>query len=235
MPLHTPDRSRVFWRNHLYLPSCVFILIAIAFELGGVDIWLADKFYAWEGGTWALKNAWITSTIIHQTGKKFSLLIAVIILAALCISYFSQYFRQYRRELVYLLLAAGGGSVLISILKSISHVSCTWDFSRYGGTMEYAGVYTQILNMSGDNCFPAGHASGGYAWLAFYFLGVYKQSKWRWAGLGFALSVGLVFGISQQLRGAHFITHDLWTLAICWFFSLFVFKLMLSGKALQQQ
>jgi membrane-associated PAP2 superfamily phosphatase len=47
------------------------------------------------------------------------------------------------------------------------------------------------------------------------------------------LSVGLIFGISQQLRGAHFISHDLWTLAICWFFSLTIFKLMLAGKTTQ--
>jgi membrane-associated PAP2 superfamily phosphatase len=235
MQLNTTDRLSVFWRNHLYIPLFIFVLAVTCFELGGVDIWLADRLYALEGGTWALKNAWITSAIIHQTGKKLSLLIAATILVTLIFSYISKYLHQYRRELAYLLLAAGGGSVLISILKSISHVSCAWDFSRYGGTEEYTSVYTQILNMSGENCFPAGHASGGYAWLAFYFLGVYKQSNWRWAGLCFALGVGLVFGISQQLRGAHFITHDLWTLAICWFFSLFVFKLMLFGKVPQHQ
>ena len=235
MQLNTPNPLYVFWRNHLYIPLGIFVLAAVTFDLGDVDLWLADKLYALEGGTWALKNAWITSTIIHQLGKKLSLLIAAIILTALIFSYISKYLHQYRRELLYLLFAAGGGSVLISILKSISHVSCAWDFSRYGGTENYTGVYTQILNMSGDNCFPAGHASGGYAWLAFYFLGAYKQSTWRWAGLSFARGVGLVFGISQQLRGAHFITHDLWTLAICWFFSLFVFKLMLLGNAPQHQ
>ncbi|HOY24511.1 MAG TPA: phosphatase PAP2 family protein [Cellvibrio sp.] len=235
MPLQTPDRQLVFWRNHFYIPLCIFVFIAVAFELGHTDTWLADKFYALEGGTWALKNAWITSTIIHQTGKKISLFIAAIILAALAISYLSKYLRRYRREFAYLLLAAGGSSALISVIKSISHVSCAWDFSRYGGTAVYTDVYTQILNMSGENCFPAGHASGGYAWLAFYFLGVYKESTWRWIGLSFALGVGLVFGISQQLRGAHFISHDLWTLGICWFFSLFIFKLMLLGQTPQQQ
>lgn len=235
MSQHASNYSPNFWRNHLYIPLCIFLFITVAFEFGKVDTWIADKLYAWEGGTWALKNAWITNTIIHQSGKKLSLLIAVIILTLLIVSYLSQYLRQYRRELVYLLLAAGGGSVLISAFKSISHVSCVWDFSRYGGKLEYASVYSQILNMSGDNCFPAGHASGGYAWLAFYFLGVYKHSKWRWIGLGGALSVGLIFGFSQQLRGAHFITHDLWTLAICWFFSLFIFKLMFLGRLPSQQ
>jgi membrane-associated PAP2 superfamily phosphatase len=222
-----------FWRNHLQIPLILFVLFAFGIELGKVDMWLADKFYAWEGGTWALKNAWLTSTIIHNTGKYLSLLIALIILLAFASTYFTQGFRQYRRELLYLLLAAGGGSLLVSIFKDITHVSCAWDFTRYGGHTEYATVFTQLLQRTGDNCFPAGHASGGYAWLAFYFLGVHLNSKWRWAGLGSALTVGLIFGISQQLRGAHFISHDLWTLGICWFFSLLIFKLMLAGKVVQ--
>ena len=28
---------------------------------------------------------------------------------------------------------------------------------------------------------------------------------------------GTGFGVAQQLRGAHFLSHDLWTAAICWF------------------
>lgn len=228
-----PNLSPTFWRNHLQIPLALFVLFALIIELGGVDMWLADKFYAWEGGTWALKNAWLTSTIIHNVGKHLSLLIALVILLAFISTYFTQRLHHYRRELLYLLIAAGGGSVLISILKDISHVSCAWDFSRYGGTDEYATVFTQLLERSGDNCFPAGHASGGYAWLAFYFLGIHLNSKWRWAGLGFSCGVGLIFGFSQQLRGAHFISHDLWTLGICWFFSLLIFKLMLAGKTAQ--
>jgi membrane-associated PAP2 superfamily phosphatase len=226
----TSQLPRFFWRNHLYIPLVIFAALAISLELFEIDVWLADKWYSLEGGHWALRDAWITSTIIHNLGKHLSLLIALAVLIAVISTYFSPRLRKYRRELLYLLIAAGGGSLLISALKDITHVSCAWDFTRYGGSIEYATVFTQILHAGGDNCFPAGHASGGYAWLAFYFLGIHLQSKWRWAGLGFALSVGLIFGISQQLRGAHFISHDLWTVGICWFFSLTTFKLMLAGR-----
>ena len=186
----TTNLSPTFWRNHFQIPLVFFALLALGIELGGIDVRLADKLYAWEGGTWALKNAWITSVIIHNVGKHLSLLIALVILLAFISTYFTQRFRQYRRELLYLLLAAGGGSMLISILKDITHVSCPWDFSRYGGDTEYVTVFAQLLQRNGDNCFPADHASGGYAWLAFYFLGVHLNSKWRWAGLGFACGAG---------------------------------------------
>ena len=217
----------LFWRYHFHLPLMVFILVAVTIEYANLDILVADRIYAFEGGTWAFKDAWLTSTLIHKVGKHLSLLIALCVFIALAQSFLTQKLRNYRRELSYLLLAAGGGSALISGLKYISHVSCAWDFSRYGGSAEYASVFTELVNRTGGDCFPAGHASGGYAWIAFYFLGVHLQSRLRWAGLLFALGVGLVFGISQQFRGAHFISHDWWTLGICWFFSLLCYRLVL--------
>lgn len=226
---HSPPLN--FWRNHLVIPLIIFCTLAFYIELSGVDALLADKIYAWEGGSWALKKAWITETLIHQAGKYFSISLALLVIFALIATYISPRLLKYQRELLFLLCAAAGSSGFVSILKGISHVSCPWDFTRYGGDLPYASVFTQIIHLSGDGCFPAGHASGGYAWLAFYFLGEHKQSRWRWAGLGFALGIGIIFGISQQLRGAHFITHDLWTLGICWFFSLFMYKLMLLGKS----
>ena len=38
--------------------------------------------------------------------------------------------------------------------------------------------------------------------------------------------IGTVFALGQQARGAHFLSHDLWTLAICWFGSVVLFLLM---------
>lgn len=226
----TTNPQRSFWQNHFHIPLGIFILLVLMVEFDGIDLRLADYFYALEGGYWALKDAWITSTLIHKIGKYLSLLMALFIFTALTLSYFHQKTKPYRRELTYLLFAAGGSSALIGFIKSISHESCAWDFSRYGGTAEYATVFTQLLHGTGHDCFPAGHASGGYAWLALYFLGVHMHSRWRWAGLGFALVVGVVFGFSQQLRGAHFISHDLWTLGICWFFSLLMYRVLLVSQ-----
>ena len=226
--ISTPQPN--FWRIHLYYPLIAFILLAILVELGGIDAVIADYLYAAEGGQWSLKEAWITSVVIHKIGKYLSLLIALILLLTLLQTFITGKLQAYRRELLYLLCAAGGSSGLISVIKSVSHVSCAWDFSRYGGEHEYATVFSELFHRSGGDCFPAGHASGGYAWVAFYFLGVHLQSRWRWVGLTFAMGVGLIFGVSQQLRGAHFVSHDLWTIAICWFFSLWLYRLILTNK-----
>jgi membrane-associated PAP2 superfamily phosphatase len=222
--------QHTFWRNHLIFPLISLIGATFIIEIFNIDMLFADFLYTLEGGSWALKDAWVTSTLIHKTGKYLSMFIALILAIALTQSYFTSLLRGYRRELLYLLIAAAGGSALISIIKEYSHISCAWDFMRYGGTKPYENAFSELRHLSGGQCFPAGHASGGYAWVAFYFLGTFKKSPWRWAGLGFALSVGLIFGISQQLRGAHFISHDLWSIGICWFFSLITLKLMLIKK-----
>jgi len=50
--------------------------------------------------------------------------------------------------------------------------------------------------------------------LYFFFLNAGPHLRWR--GLAIGIAAGVVFGIAQQLRGAHFLSHDLWTAAICW-------------------
>jgi hypothetical protein len=54
-----------------------------------------------------------------------------------------------------------------------------------------------------------------------------------------ALALGLTFGFGQWARGAHFVSHDLWSAAICWFVSLglylFPFRGRLSYRAGRQE
>ena len=66
------------------------------------------------------------------------------------------------------------------------------------------------------HCFPAGHASAGFGFLGGWF--ALHRHLPRLAGFWFlgALILGLTFGIAQQLRGAHFMSHTLWTAWICW-------------------
>lgn len=122
-----------------------------------------------------------------------------------------------RRPLAYLLLATLAGTLLVAWVKSWSNVDCPWDLFRYGGARPYVDLFSlRPVGLSRGACFPAGHASGGYAWLALYFFLLAVRPSLRWWGLGAGLALGLTFGLSQQLRGAHFLSHDLWTATICW-------------------
>jgi len=96
-------------------------------------------------------------------------------------------------------------------------MDCPWDLVHYGGDRSYHS----LLDFSGyarakGRCFPAGHASAAYAWFGFYFFALRYFPRYRWPVLGLVIMFGLVFGIGQQLRGAHFLSHDLWTAWLCW-------------------
>ena len=49
------------------------------------------------------------------------------------------------------------------------------------------------------------------------------RPAWRWMALAAGLMIGAIFGWTQQVRGAHFLSHDLWTLLICWVVALGLF------------
>lgn len=190
-----------------------------------IDQLLADYFYALQGGKWQWKNLWLTETLLHKGGRSLSIVLAVALLIYLIVNCCRRAAGK-TKPLLYLFLSLAGSSLLVSLLKSSLGVSCPWEFARYGGELAYADVIQQIYLRNGEGCFPAGHASAGYSWIALYFFGLRYQSRLRWAGLAAALAAGIIFGFAQQVRGAHFISHDIWTLALCWFFSLALYLLM---------
>lgn len=208
---------------HLLLPLAVLVVVSIVIVLGDIDRRLADYFFMLQGGRWAWKDSWITEVFFHKGGRALSLLLALIVLLLIVVSHFTRLLAEHKKPLLYLLLASIGSSLLIGFLKTSLAVSCPWEFERYGGNLAYSLVVEQLFLRNGSGCFPAGHASAGYAWVSCYFLGLHYQSRWCWAGLIIPLLAGFVLGLVQQIRGAHFISHDVFTLALCWFYSLGLF------------
>ncbi|WP_460712534.1 phosphatase PAP2 family protein [Lysobacter terrae] len=191
------------------------------------DLWLADRLYALEGHAWSLRHAWLTQNVIHQFGRDLSIGAWLTVLAAWLVARFRRSAQSLRRPLLYLLVAVAASTLLVSWVKSWSNVDCPWDLARYGGTRVYFGLFeAKSAGLARGMCFPAGHASGGYAWLALYFFLAMVRPQWRWWGLAVGLGVGLLFGIAQQLRGAHFLSHDIAAAAICWTCAVVTFRLL---------
>jgi len=146
----------------------------------------------------------------------------------LAASLISRQMKLWRRPLAYLLLATLLSTAAVGLLKRWTNVDCPWDLLRYGGDRTYYSLFMHRPSILGQaRCFPAGHASAGYAWTALYFFLLSTRPGWRWWGLGFALGLGALFGVTQQLRGAHFLSHDVCTLMVCWLIALALYLLML--------
>ena len=220
--------SSFFWRRHLLGPLLAYagaMTLVLALDL---DRRLADVIYAAEGGHWALRNHFITADVLHIYAQRFSILLGVITLAAGGLSLCRTPLRAYRRGLGYVIIAMLTALLFVSWCKHTLPIPCPSNVARWGGEWSWrGGLNWQGAAFDDGGCFPAGHAAGGYSLLAWYFFArYYRLARWPLYLLP-GLGLGLVYGAAQQLRGAHLLAHDLTSVALCWFFALFWYGLLM--------
>ena len=227
-PLSNAPFAPRFLITHLALPAGAALIISSLLMDGGGDFWVADHLYRLQGSRWALRDAWLTNNLLHRGGKNLSTLLAIVV-AATCIWAWrkkrsNNCTAHLRWPLLYLFCAYVIGALTVSALKSFTNMDCPWNLVRYGGARVFVGLFeTRPPGMPRGVCFPAGHASAGYAWVSLYFFTLMVRPAWRWMALAAGLMIGAIFGWTQQVRGAHFLSHDLWTLLICWVVALGLF------------
>lgn len=225
-PQRLPTDPSRFWRSHLLWPMLVFISLYWVIEAAHLDLLMADWLYAMEGGSWSLKTNLVTSTILHTGGRKLVVFLLLLIILGALFSFWLDRLKPYRLKLLYLMVALPLPPLLVGYIKQLSHVDCPWNLLRYGGENPYLSLFQPHPGtFEYGQCFPSAHASGGYTLVALYFFFLQVKPEWRFRGLLVGLVTGLVFGLDQQLRGAHFISHDLTALAISWFCSLLVYAI----------
>lgn len=188
--------------------------------LGG-DTAVADALFALQGGHWALRDHWVTVEVVHAGGKRFvaSAFLALTVLAI--VARRRPAFAPWYRPLLVLLGSVLASVAVVASIKYSVPMDCPWSLSAYGGDLPRIGLFEdRPAGLPHNGCFPAAHASSGFAWVALYFFFAVVRPAWRHAGLAFGLGLGAVFAVSQELRGAHFLSHDLTSLMICWTLAL---------------
>ncbi len=211
--------------THLWLPLLALLLLSYWLMVRGGDQALADALYRAQGGHWRWQDAWLTEHLLHRGGRLASV-IAGLLVAVAAVRAWRGPGRAWRWPLTTLAASLALSTAAVSRLKAWTHVDCPWDLLRYGGDRPLLGLLE--ARHAGDvaGCFPAGHASAGYAWIALYFFARTTRPQWRRVGLAIGLLAGMLFGFCQQLRGAHFLSHDMWSLAVCWGMALALFRWM---------
>ena len=209
-----------FFKRHAAWPLLAYLAVMVLLVPLRADLHLADAIYRWEGHGWTLHDNFIVQPLIHVLGKRLSTFAWYGVAITLIASFSLPRFRRWR-------LATALSTFVVGTLKLWTNMDCPWDLVRYGGTLPYFDLFApRAAGLAPGRCFPAGHASAGYAWVALYFFFLATRPALRWWGLAAGLAVGLVFGIAQQLRGAHFLSHDITTLAICWTVSLVLYLML---------
>lgn len=180
-----------------------------------IDLRLADAAFDAASHTFPLQHAWVTEQFNHVWLKALlSVLGAGTVVLALwdAVRPNVAWHRSRRMGLRVVGMSAVLVPSAISLLKHASASHCPWDLQRYGGSAPYVRLLEWMpASVHAGHCLPAGHASSAL-WLvsvaAFWWP---RRPRIALAVGGAMLILGLAVGWVQQLRGAHFLTHTLWS------------------------
>lgn len=181
------------------------------------DIHLTNVFFDAQQHLFPLRHNVFLSQWMHVGLKWLMVLVAFICLGLYVVSYRITELKSYRMSLLWvfigMVLSTGG----VSVLKHHSMHGCPWDLTRYGGKLPLLGLFeTAPIGVEAGACFPAGHPSGGFALMAFYFAFMLNKPYFAKVMLFAGIVMGLVMGCVQVMRGAHFLSHILWSGWVVW-------------------
>ncbi|WP_244154248.1 phosphatase PAP2 family protein [Desulfospira joergensenii] len=202
------------------------LAVAIILEYSGLDIWWESIFFDASSSSWPYRDQWLFEKVIHEGGRFFNILTAGIWVMGFVAAFLHKPSKKYRRPLLYFLIAAAAGPVIVGIIKQTTHIYTPWDIIPFSGSLPYIRLFDPVPNgLPVGQAFPAGHASGGYAFFSLYFLFYHLGFPPKKYGLAVGLFLGTIYGFGQQARGAHFPSHDLFSLVICWYSAFFIYYL----------
>ncbi len=217
---HSP-RFSVHFSDFLRLaPSCDALwtvgglLFLLAWDALGWDRALAHVFGSNSG--FALREHWFFVEVLHEGARRLGWLLALLLVLSVWwpLGILRRIDVSERLQWAVSLLLA---LAVVGVLKHFSATSCPWDLAEFGGVARYASHWAWgLVDGGGGRCFPAGHASAGFAFIGGYFALRRHQPQAARGCLGAALAVGLILGGAQQVRGAHFMSHTLWSGWLCW-------------------
>lgn len=197
------------------------IALLFIFELTSIDIWINNFFYDGHLKVFRLKDHPFMTQVMHHGLKKAFYVFGIASIL------FGIWLLKNRKTLLlkkHVALASLGVILipaLVALLKHVTNKHCPWSLDIYGGQVPYTGLFESHLSYLGaGQCFPAGHAAGGFMWLSWAMALWFIYPRLAKIILLIAIILGLILGISRMMQGAHFFSHVLWTAWFAWFISL---------------
>ncbi|UGQ47730.1 phosphatase PAP2 family protein [Massilia endophytica] len=195
-----------------------------------IDLRLADAAFNRATQSFPLQHAWLTEKFNHVILKSMlSAVGASIVVLALWDAYRPYKSWQASRRVGMRVTAMSAVMVpsVISLLKHASASHCPWDLQRYGGTEPYVRLLEWMpAGIAPGHCLPGGHASSALWLLAIAAFWWPHRPRTAVAVAVAMLMFGGAVGWLQQLRGAHFLTHTLWSawIACALVFAIYLFN-----------
>lgn len=187
---------------------------------GRLDVTIAQWFFDDARRIFPLTNEWLLKTILHDAARTASAVAALALLVVAVTSWIApqlKALRPHREALLFAAIVTLAAAATVGALKHFSRHACPWDLAIFGGSAVYQPLFgSHAAAPIVDGCFPAAHPLSGYAWLAVGFALYPIARRGAWLAWAVAFVCGTLFGAVQIVRGAHFLSHVLWSAWIVW-------------------
>ncbi len=198
-------------------------------ENSPLDFWIQDFFYDPHSKTWLISRDNAVLRIIFYTGiKNVITLFAVGLLLNILFFFYQKRFLDDRHKgYAIVLLSIIITPLLAVLIKELTYVHCPSRLLHYGGPSEFRSAldFSPLHDLyDRGKCFPAGHASGGFALMALYFMS--SNPRYQKIGLAVGLMIGWMMSLYQMLKGAHFLSHSLAIMLLSWLVIVVIARLL---------
>lgn len=198
----------------------------LVFSSTTLDQTLIAPYYDIASRSFPLRDDPFMQGVMHGGLKLVVVAVGVALLGGFLLTYIVPQWQHHRRTLLWMCVAMASSTLLVSLLKHGSRLHCPWDLAEYGGYAPFERLFEHMSgNVAGGKCFPGGHAAGGFALVAFYFGLRDVHARRARACLLAALALGMAMGWAQMMRGAHFLSHNVWSAWVVWTFMAVLYLL----------
>lgn len=180
----------------------------------GLDFYIQNLFFNPQAKSWFVDAGNPTQKWIFYQSPKWA--IAILGVSSLAYIFRMKYVTGVFPRLSIFVLAIIFVPLILSSMKEVTGMYCPAQLTTYGGNRLFRTLFDfqQFSWEVRGKCFPAGHASGGFALMSLFF--VFEKKAFRILGLAFGLAMGWTMAIYQILKGAHFLSDSLATIVLSW-------------------
>lgn len=214
--------------KQIIITTILLIFSVIFFAISEVDLTVQDYFYNYDTHKWILDWALQPYRFIFYDGaKKTLILVGLSFLVALVFFRKTKLVKEYKKGILLIVLSAIFVPSITGLIKDNTNMPCPKHEIRYGGSYPRTAVwesYPTEFKQPKTKCWPAGHASGGFALLSIFFL--FKKRRNRFLALGISFSIAWSMGLYKMIIGDHFLSHTLITMLLAWLIILILHKMV---------
>lgn len=193
------------------------LVLTVLSRAGWPDFPVSAWFYDAGSGRFPLKHHVLFELAGHEGLRWVSIAAWLLTGLAWALCRLVPALRPWSRPWGFMFLAILVSTFAVSGLKNLSAHSCPWSLETFGGEARWFALFSPPPADAGPgHCWPGGHASGGFALLAGYFAFRARHLRVARAWLVAGLALGAIMSAVQIARGAHFLTHNLWSLWVVW-------------------